>query len=165
MQYCLVYEDINGYCKIVYPQGNFWDTATDIEKAIQHLHSMAIPHCVEFIACDPRVIPQDVTFRDAWKKGDKDEPIRFDFQKALAIHRKRIQEAANKKIEALQKELEIALEDDNLPKAVAIRRTNKILRTFEDINLTHCKTIEDIKYSIPLELHDVWKLYNPKRPL
>jgi predicted AAA+ superfamily ATPase len=158
-----VYEDKNGQCKIIRPEGNLWDLVTNEEKAIQHLRNVAIPDCVEFFAVKPNLILQDTTFRDAWKKGDIHEPIKIDFEKALSLHRERIQEAANKKIAQLSKELEIALENENTPQAVAIRRTVKVLRTFHELNLTHCKTPDDIKYSIPKELHDVWHFYKPTR--
>lgn len=163
MQYCLIYEDTFGYCRIIMPKGEFWKDVQDKEKAIQYLHSISIPDCVDFIGCLPNAIPQDLTFRDAWKKGDCHEPIKVDFCKALQIHSQRIQEVADRKIEQLNKELEIALENENTPLAVAIRRTKKILRTFGNINLSHCKTIDDIKYTIPKELHDIWTLYNPVR--
>lgn len=163
MQYCLVYEDKNGYCKIIQSQGKLWDVCSDEEKAIQRLHSLAIPDCAEFLAIKPDLIPADLIFRDAWEKGDVSEPIKINFVKALAIHRKRIQEVADKKIEQLSREIEIALEEENTPLVVALRRTNKILRTFGEIDLTHCKNVEDIKYSIPKELHDFWDYYNPTR--
>jgi len=163
MQYCLIYEDKAGDCKIIYPEGDLWKVLTDEEKAIQHLRNLAIPDCVEFFAVKPDLVLKDETFRSAWKKGTIEEPIKVDFDKALEIHRHRIQEASEKKITQLSKELEIALENENTPQAVAIRRTIKFLRTFHNLNLTHCKTVEDIKYAIPKELHDVWSFYAPTK--
>lgn len=166
MEVRLIYEDTSGYCHIITPCTNFQYSKEFEDTAIGRLYSRAIPDICEFIVCKPQFIPTDLTFRDAWKKGDCLEPIKIDFQKALQIHRSRIQEACKNKIENLNEDLELALERDDLPSQVAIRKTRKILRSYHDeINLSHCKNPDDIKYSIPIELHDVWNFYNPKRPL
>lgn len=159
MKKLLVYEDASGYCRIVSPTNDFQGSKECDEEAINRLHQNSIPSVCEFFVVDPEKIPKDRTFRDAWKKGDKDEPVRVDFDMALEIHRKRIQEACEKKISQLNKALEIAIEDDHLPRQVAITRTKKIIRTLHDMNLTHCKTVDDIKNSVPQELHDVWSFY------
>lgn len=159
MNKCLIYEDENGYCKIIVPGGSFKQQWESEENAIARLHQVSIPSVVEFIVCDRERIPKDTTFRDAWRKGTTQEPIKVDFQKALVIHRERIQQACEKKIEKLNAELEISIENDNLPEQVSINRTKKILRQLHELNLTHCKTVEDIKFSVPKELHDVWSFY------
>ena len=157
----LIYEDQNGYCRIVTPNPDFQQPKESSEASIARLYALAIPSVVEFIACDEESIPQDLTFRDAWRKGTVGEPIKIDFGKAEEIHRARIRVAAEKKIEQLNGQLEKALENDNLPEQVAIRGTKKILRSIHAMNLTHCKSIEDLKYAIPRELHDVWEFYPP----
>ena len=159
MNYRIIYEDETGYCRIIFPHERFkqnWETE---QSALARLYQAALPGICEFIACDPDKIPQDTTFRDAWEKGNAKEPIRINFEKAIQIHRQRLEEAANLKIEQLNKELELAIEKDNLPQQVAINRTKNILRTIHEMNLTHCKNVEDIKQSVPAELRDVWKAY------
>ena len=158
----LIYEDENGYCRIIVPSERFQQVNESEESAVGRLYSRVLPRSAEFIVCDPDLIPEDLSFRDAWKKGTPENPIQIDMQKSMEIHRKRIQGACERKIEQLEKDLEVALERENLAQATAIRRTKKILREIpEKINLTHCKTPSDIKYSIPKELQDVWTHYNP----
>ncbi len=157
----LIYEDENGYCRIVIPSPSFKQAYENDEKAIGRLYTLAIPGVIEFLACDPERLPQDLCFREAWKKGTPKEPIKIDFEKAETIHRGRLHNAAENKIAQLNGQLEIALENDNLPEQVAIRGTKKILRSIHEMNLTHCKTVEDLKYAIPRELHDVWHWYDP----
>lgn len=164
MNFRLIYEDENGYCKIIVPSASFQQPKESDEAAIGRLYAIAIPGVVEFFVCVDERLPQDLTFRDAWRKGTVSEPIKIDFQKALEMHRSRLKEACEKKIKQLNEQLERALENDNLPEQVAIRGTKKILRSIHEMNLTHCKTIEDIKYSIPRELHDIWSYYDPIPP-
>ncbi len=159
----LIYEDTDGYCRIIVPDPHFQQPKESDEMAVGRLYALAISGVTCFLACKSVDIPADLTFRDAWRQGTALEPIKVDFEKALAIHRGRIEEACEKKIEQLNRELEIALENDNLPAQVAIRRTKKILRSLHELNLTHCKTVDDIKWSIPKELHDVWPYYHPIR--
>lgn len=156
---CFVYEDKEGYCHILFPKENYKDTPTDLD--ITGFYNSHLSGVSEFFVTEMSKIPQDKTFRDAWKKGDINEPIKIDFHKAIQIHRTRLQEACKRKIAQLDSELERALEDDNLPLQVACRKTKKILRTLHEMDLTHCKTLEDIKNSIPKELHDVWNFYPP----
>lgn len=160
MSHCLIYQD-GTECKILLKKGNSWGLIENDLEAIARLYEIAIPGVVEFIACDPSKLPQDLTFRDAWTKGTAEEPIKISFEKALEIHRKRLAEASRSKIAQLTEQLAIALEKDNLPQSVALRRTIAILRTLHEMNLTHCKTVDDIKRSIPPELFDVWKWYPP----
>lgn len=161
MQYCLIYEDSFGTCKIIVPRGQEWASFANAEDFIQQLHIIAVPNCVDFIACSIDMLPTDRTFREAWRKGTLESPIIVDFDKALAIHRERLFEACQDKMAQLREDLEIALEKDNLPEQVAIRRTMNILRTLHELNLTHCKTVDDIKRAIPRELFDVWHWYPP----
>ena len=165
MKYRLIYEDKNEYCRIIVPESNFQHNKESVEAAIGRLYALAIPGVVEFIACGEEDIPRDVVFRDAWRKGTAQEPIKIDLAKAEKIHRHRLREACEKKIQQLNGQLERALEAENLPEQVAIHRTKKILRTIHEMNLTHCKTVEDLKYSIPRELHDVWHFYPPLKAL
>ncbi len=163
MKHVLIYEDTEGNCRIIVPGPKFQQAWEDDEQSIARLHEIAIPCVVEFIACDPSLLPKDLTFRDAWAKGTAQEPIKIRFQKALEIHRGRLKEACQYKITQLTEQLNIALEKDDLPQSVAIRRTIHILRSLHEVtDLTHCKTVDDIKRSIPHELHDVWKWYDPE---
>ena len=75
---------------------------------------------------------------------------------SIEIHRNHIKDAAERKIAQLNKELEIAVEDENTLEQTAIKKTKKLLRTSHKMDLSHCKTIDDIKNSIPNELKDVW---------
>ena len=164
MQLCLIYDDASGFCKIIVPKGDKWASLDSDEAAVRNLHAVAIPDCVEFIACRLELIPTDRTFRQAWRKGTAKEPIVIDFADALAIHRKRLEEACALKVEQLQRDLVLALEKDNLPEVVAIRRTSSIMRNLSvKTDLTHCKTVDDIKWSIPRELFDVWHWYPPRQ--
>lgn len=165
MQYRLVYEDHDGDCRIVVPDPKFQHIRENTDDAILRLRNAAIPDVVEFLAVKPDLIPEDLTFRESWQKGTKNEPIKIRWDKALLIHRERLKEASKRKIEALDKDHEKALERSDLPAQVGIRRTQKILETLHETwNLTHCKTVEDIKHSIPRELHDVWPYYDPIPP-
>lgn len=155
----LIYEDEIGYCRIVVAGERFQQQGEGEAQGLARLHAAAIPTVCKFLAVDPHHIPQDLTFRDAWKMGDEKEPIRIAFPKAIEIHRTRLKAAADAKIEQLNRQLEVAEENDNLPEQVAIKSTKKILRTIHEMNLTHCKTVSDIKNSIPKELKDVWTFY------
>lgn len=161
MQFCLLYEDPSGFLKIAAPRGCKWASLAS-EEAIQQLHDMAIPDCIEFIACRLDLIPEDRTFRDAWQKGSAQEPILINFERATAIHRNRLKEACDNKIGQLTKQMALAFEKSNLPEAVALGRTTQILRTIHEMDLTHCKNVHDLKYSIPRELFDVWDFYPPQ---
>lgn len=163
MEWRLVYEDLRGYCRIVVPNDKYRQPKETEENALGRLFLQAIPGVIEFLACKEDKIPQDLTFRDAWKKGDIHEPIKIDFTKAVEIHRERLKEAASQKIFDLSVDLEIALKGNNLPLQVSLRRTSQILTTIHEMNMTHCKTITDVKYCIPRELHDVWNFYVPTR--
>jgi len=99
----------------------------------------------------------------AKSNGTAKEPVTINFDRAVEIHRGRIKDACDKKIEALTKEMAKAFEKSNLPEAVAIGRTTQILRTMaEGMNFSHCKNVHDLKYSIPRELFDVWDFYPPQ---
>lgn len=160
----IVYEDCAGCCRIINPNPGFQQEWETDDEAIYRLYVCALRDVTEFFVCTPDKIPSDKTFREAWKKGTVDEPIKIDLVKSMEIHRSRIQEAAERKLGQLNAKLEIAIENDNLPEQVAIRRTKKILRTIHECDMSHCKTPEDVKYFILPELHDVWTLYPPRRP-
>lgn len=160
MDFVLIYEDDTGYCRIIVPDPQFKQPRESDESSIGRLVALSIPDVIEFIACKKDKIPSDLTFRDAWKKGDKHTPIKIDLDKAILIHRDRIKQACDAKISRLQHELQDAVIRSNLPQQVAIRATIKILGTLSnDMNLTHCKTPNDVKHSVPKELHDVWDFY------
>lgn len=165
MKKCLIYEDDNGQCRIIVPNPEFKQAWESEQAAIGRLVSITVPDIIELIACTPDKIPTDLTFRDAWRKGNKDNPIRVDLEKAIEIHRGRIKKAADAKIDSLQSELKIATLNQNLPEQVALKATMAILAKIHNLNLTHCKSIEDVKYSIPKELHDVWDFYPPSREM
>lgn len=152
-----IYEDSQGYCRIVVAQNSFKMEQESEANAIARFAGEAIPAVTEFLCVNQDLIPKDKTFRDAWKRGDVHEPIKIDFCKALEIHRKRLEEACKKKIAQLDLDLDLAIKSQNLPLQVAITSTKKILRVLHTMNLTHCKTIEDIKKSVPKELLDVWQ--------
>lgn len=159
MNVCIVYEDKKGNCRIVKPHPKFKQEWEDEGEALGRLWASSIPEISTFIVCSLSYIPQDKTFRDAWKKGDEHEPIKIDFQKAISIHRKRIQEAAERKIRQLDADFAQAVERRNLPDQVAVRRTQEILKTIHEMNVTHCKTVNDLKFCVPQVLHDVWNFY------
>lgn len=158
----LLYEDETGYLKIIVPNAKYQQPTESASEALSRLAAGHLPDVTMFIVCSPQKVPSNLTFRDAWYLGTVEEPIKIDFSKAIAIHRKRLQHACQKKIDELTKEMAIAFERSNLPQAVAIGRTTQILRNLHEMDLTHCKTIDDIKYSIPRELFDVWDFYPPK---
>lgn len=159
MKHRLVYEDKNGYCRVIVPTGDFKLSGETEEAAIGRVYALSIPDVVEFIACAPEFIPSDLFFRDAWRKGTVSEPIRIDLEAATIIHRDRLKQAAERKINQLAIHLEMAIENQNTPQQVAITKTRKILRNIHEMNLTHCKTAQDLKNAVPKELHDVWEFY------
>ena len=154
---CLIYEDREGYCRIVKAKQSFQHEFEADDNAIARLHQVALKDVTEFLACDESKIPTDKTFRDAWKKGDQNEPIKIDFEKALSIHRERLKEASETKIQHYRKELELC--SNNIPKRIAIEKTIELLLKMHKGNLTHCKTVQDIKIAIPKELKNVWTFY------
>ena len=164
MKKCLIYEDINGECKIIVPNSDFKQAWESEQNAIGRLYEVSLPPVFEILVCEIEKIPKDLTFRNAWKKGDVQEPIKIDLEIAKEIHRVRIKHTSLKKIEELNQQLEIAIEKDNLPEQVAINKTKQILRKLHECDLSHCKTVEDIKYSIPQELHNLWIYYDPADP-
>ncbi len=162
MDFCLVYEDDKGTLKIITPNEKFQQINETEASAVYRCAELAIPGEVEFIKCSSDKIPKDKSFRQAWRKGDINEPIKIDLEVALWVQRNYLVDACEKKIAQLNLELEKALEDDHLPAQVAIRATKKILRNLHEMNLSHCKTVDDIQKSVPRELRDVWSYYNPK---
>lgn len=164
MDRVLIYEDETGRCRIVCPSSHFQREWENEEVTICRLAESAIPDVTDFICCRRSHLPEDRTFRSAWRKGTTNEPIKIDLEACKDIHREHLRQAAERKIGDLDTELEQALKASNLPQAVATRRTMTALNSIHGMNLTHCKTPEDVKYSIPKELHDVWSLYPPVRP-
>ena len=162
MEFCLVYEDSEGKCRVITPFEKFQQIRETDESAIYRCAEMSIPGEVEFIKCSPDKIPKDKSFRQAWVRGDINQPVKIDLEKAIGIQRNYLVDACEKKIAQLNLDLEKAIEDDHLPRQVAIRATKKILRNLHEMNLSHCKTVDDIKESVPRELRDVWSYYNPK---
>ncbi len=154
----LVYSDELGYCRVIAAHFNFRQPLESEEDALGRLHSRAIPNVIEFLACSPDFIPNDLTFRDAWEKGDKETPVKINIEKAIKIHRLRLKKAADRKIEELDKDFQEAFKSHNLPAQVSIQASQRILREIHNMNLTHCKTANDVKNSIPSELKDVWQL-------
>ena len=159
MNKCLIYQDENNFCRIVIPKHNFMCAFEDEENAVARFAERAIPDVVEFLSCLISMIPDDITFRDAWVKGDASCPIKIDFVKALQIHRDRLQESASIKITHLEIELQQAIKEQHLPRQIALRKTIEILSSIHLMNLTHCKSVEDIKQSVPKELKEVWSFY------
>lgn len=155
----LLFEDSEGYCHIVVPNANFRQPKESDALAVSRLFEISIPNVSHFIACDKDKIPTDFSFRDAWKLGDLNEPIKIDFEKAIQIHRERLKKTAQRKISQLWVQMEEALKSRNLPLQVAIRKTSFILETIHEMNLTHCQTLDDLKNTVPKELHDVWEFY------
>lgn len=155
----LLYTDDTGYLRIVVPSVKFQQPRESESEALARLAAGYLPDVSEFIVCRLEDILTDLTFRDAWIKGDVHEPIRIDFPKAISIHRKRLQKAAEKKVQQLEEEIKVAVERKNLPEQVALIATQKILKTIHEADLTHCKTIDDLKKSVPKELKDVWEYY------
>ena len=156
MKHFLVYEDEQSRLRILDLQQHFDGKADTGEEELIQAYRRFLPECGAFIACNKEQIPTDYTFRDAWYKGDLHEPVKVDFQKALAVHRRRLKDAAERKIAQLEAEYEVAVKSQNRPQQVASQRTIEILRSIHDMNMTHCKTINDIKYCVPRELKDVW---------
>jgi hypothetical protein len=162
MDYRLIYEDKDGECRIISPDSKFRQVGESYESSFGRIYDKAMPDIIEFIACKEDKIPKDLTFRDAWKKGDKDEPIKINFQKCMVIHRKRLKEACERKMQMLQKELDALDHKKNVPLSLSLQRTILALSNLHEMNLTHCKTPHDIKYAIPKELWDVWPYYQPE---
>jgi len=161
MKKCLLYEDVHGECRIIVPSSEFKQSWETTENAVGRLCEMALPEVADVLVCDIEKIPTDLTFRRAWKKGDCKDPVKIDLEIAKTIHRDRLRHSCAVKIEELDVQLEVAIENDNLPEQVALKKTKKILRNLHNCDLSHCKTANDIKYSIPKELHDVWVYYKP----
>lgn len=159
----LVYEDQSGYLRIIAPNAKYQQPLESETEALARLTAGHLPDVTTFIVCTPQMVPEDLTFRDAWYLGTVEDPIKINHQKAVAIHRGRLKQACDRKIEQLTKQMAIAFEKSNLPEAVAIGRTTQILRTMpEGMDMSHCKNVHDIKYSIPRELFDVWSFYPPQ---
>jgi hypothetical protein len=159
----LLYEDDDGNLRILMPSLEYQQPRETEEEALSRLAAGLLPSVAEFLVCRPENIPTDLTFRKAWKKGDPHEPVKIDLDLCLEIHRERLSLASARKIALLNHELELALERDDLPTQVAIRKTKQILRNIHEMNLTHCKTPEDVKHCIPRELREVWDFYNPAK--
>lgn len=159
MKHRLLYQNAEGVLKIIVPDAAFQQPKEDDSSAISRIYALSLPGVTEFIVCGCEDIPKDKTFREAWKKGDKSEPVKIDLDKAILIHRDRLQQACKIKISLLDKDLESAKKRSNLPEQVAITKTQEILATMHMANLTHCKTVDELKYSIPKEIHDVWNFY------
>lgn len=153
----MLYEDDSGYLHIVVPNEKFQQPRETEPEALARLASLFLPEVAFFIVCNPDKIPTDMIWRDAWILGDKNEPVRIDFAKAISIHRKRLFKAAQRKIEQLQPELKTAEERSNLPQQVATKATIRILGSIHLMDMTHCKSLDDIKTTIPKELLDVWQ--------
>lgn len=159
---CLLFEDPKtGMLSIIEPMSRFQQDWESEAHMILRLSQIAIPDICQFISVEIGKIPTDLTFRVAWKLGDVNKPIKIDLNTAEKIHRENLATAAFKKALDLTKECIEAKKKQNLPLQVALQKTIRILGTVHNMDLTHCKTAEDLKYAIPKELHDVWTLYDP----
>lgn len=165
MDRVLLYEDNTGYLRIIVPNEKYQQPQESEAEALSRVAAGHLPDVTTLIVCRPNAVPSDRCFRDAWYLGDQNEPIKIDFSKAIFIHRNRLKQACDRKIDQLTKMMALAFERSNLPEAVAIGRTTQILRYLHEMDLSHCKGPQDIKYSIPRELFDVWDFYDPNRIL
>ena len=162
MKWRVVYEDEKGNCRVIVPAEDYQRQGETEEEALERLLKAALPIPVNGIVAlivPSEKIPTDFTFRDAWRFGDLEEPVKFDLEVCKRIHRERLKKAIEKKLAQLSDELERAIEDDHLPRQVAAKRTKKIMRTMHEMDLSHCKTPDDVKKTVPKELHDVWSFY------
>lgn len=159
IDYALVYER-DGYCCILNPSPKYQQPGEWDLDAIGRLHANYLPNVVEFFAVKKELLPKDPVFRDAWEKGNVERPIRINLDKCILIHRDRLKQAAMVKIEQLNIELEEAEAKGNTPLCVSIKRTKPILRKMHEMNLSHIKTVEELKFAVPNELKDVWTFYS-----
>lgn len=159
---CLLFEDPEfKFLVIIEPKPGFQQEWEWEDNALLRLHEIVIPEICQFLVVSKDKLPKDLTFRASWRLGDIHEPVKIDMISAERTHRERLIIAGLDKLQQLMKEWGKANEEQNLPLKVALKRTMEIVQTIHEMNLTHCKTIEDLKYAIPRELHDVWKFYDP----
>lgn len=159
MDYCLLYQKEDGSLAILNPSPKYQQPGELDLDAIGRLHAQYLPDILAFIAIKRNKLPADPCFRDAWELGDQNEPIKINLGKCLKVHRQRLQAAADSKIAGLAKELKAAYDKANTPAQVAIQRTIAALSGIGEMNLSHCKTAEELKIAIPKELYDVWNFY------
>lgn len=86
--------------------------------------------------------------------------VNLSLDEAKDRHRQRIKLASEIAQEDVNSKLEDAQENAKEAEIKALLSTRKILKTLHRMDLTHCKSIDDVNKTIPKELEYVWG-FNP----
>jgi hypothetical protein len=98
---------------------------------------------------DPASLPQDRTFRNAWK-DEGSRKIAIDMPRAREIHMDRIRIARDAKLEETDK-LVARLDGAAVPEELKAQR-QKLRDIPQTLDLSKCETIEQLKAAVPDEL-------------
>lgn len=114
------------------------------DEALKKAH----PDLLSYRAIDPSDIPQDRTFRDAWKAD-----LSVDMEKARVIHMNRIRQARDLLLAKTDIEAQNALLSGEPHRIETISRKKHILRNIpQTFDLTKAGTPDELKALWPDEL-------------
>jgi len=101
---------------------------------------------------DPATLPQDRTFRNAWK-DDGSRKVVHDMPRARAIHMDRIREARAPKLEALDRDWMRATGQGKASEVAQIEVQRQRLRDIpQSLDLSKAQTVDELKTIWPAEL-------------
>jgi hypothetical protein len=152
---CVTYENTDGTISVVYGTPELYARLGDDSEVANHLlHTAVPPHArPSAYVMDPRDVPQDRTFRDAWRKPPQGGPVGVDMDEARKIHMQTIREKRDEMLTELDIESLRAVEDGDGQKAFDVAAKKKALRDLPDnIDLSSLTTPEELKNFLPAEL-------------
>lgn len=119
------------------------------EDFIARVSAKSIPaDAINVQVVDESVIPQDRTFRNAWKVGNG--CVEHDLPKCREIHKQRLRELRAPKLAALDVEYMRALEAGDSAKAAEIASKKQALRDVtKDPAIAKAKTPDELKSVLP----------------
>jgi hypothetical protein len=153
----IVYTRPDGGLSVLIPAPGFLAKfATDEEGLAALVAKDVPPDASDVCQCDASEIPEDRTFREAWKRGLK--PVEVDMLKAREIYMARIRAARNAKLQEMDNE---TARLDGLRKLgeatdadlMAHEQEKQHLRDIpQKLNLSQARTPEELKALWPSDL-------------
>ena len=154
----IIYTDTEGRLWVVTPHinkrrlvdGVIIDQPEDIteDQALERSVSR-LPSGIDYQIVDESAIPQDRTFRDAWKAGNG--KVEHDMGKCRELHRERLRDLRKPKLDALDVDFMRALES-GAPTGAITAKKQALRDVTSDPRLDAAQTVEELKLVIPSAL-------------
>lgn len=145
MSEVIVYKNSDGSCGIIIP------VDFSIEESVQHVPA----------GCDYRIttrdnLPQDRYFRDAWTDHNNSETVDVDIDKARDIKMDKIRAIRDVKLAELDLPALQAVSKGDAEEIARLEEKKQTLRDIpQNVDLSVCQTLEELKEFIPEELQNV----------